>query len=106
MPGPLLTVASIITCAHGAPVQATAPMPRVLLSGQPVVTMAAPHAVTGCPFNIAGGPSPCVLANWVVGAVRVLAGGMPVLVQSSQAICVPNGTPVIITGTQPRVLGM
>ena len=105
MPGPLLTAASVITCAHGAPAQATVPNPRVLLSGQPVVTMGAPHAVAGCPFNISGAPSPCVMANWVVGAVRVLAGGLPVLVQSSQAICVPNGTPVIIAATQPRVIG-
>jgi hypothetical protein len=84
--------------------QATAPNPRVLASGVPVVTMAAPHVVAGCIFNIAGAPSPCITANWVVGAVRVLATGMPVLVQTSQAICVPNGTPVIITVTQPRVI--
>jgi hypothetical protein len=105
MPGPLLTVASVINCAHGAPAQATVPNARVLLGGQPVVTMAAPHVIAACPFNISGAPSPCVMANWVVGAVRVLAGGMPVLLQSSQAVCVPNGTPVIISATQPRVIG-
>ncbi|MGD0613018.1 MAG: hypothetical protein ABSB41_16090 [Anaerolineales bacterium] len=105
MPGPLLTAGSIIQCAHGAPAQATAPNPRVVLSGQPVVTMAAPHVVTGCPFNISGAPSPCVTANWVVGAVRVLAGGTPVLLMDSQAICIPNGTPVLVTMTQPRVIG-
>jgi hypothetical protein len=105
MPGPLLTVASVITCAHGAPAQATAPNPRVLLSGQAVVTMALPHAVTGCPFNVSGAPSPCVTANWVVGAVRVLAGGVPVLLLSSQAICAPNATPVLIAAAQPRVNG-
>jgi hypothetical protein len=105
MPGPLLTIGSVITCAHGGLAQATAPNPRVLLSGQPVVTLAAPHAIAGCVFNIAGAPSPCVTANWVVGAVRVLATGMPVLVMTSQAVCVPNGTPVIISVTQPRVMG-
>src|SRR5262245_20083376 len=104
MPGPVLTVASVITCSHGGMAQATAPNPRVLASGTPIVTMAAPHAIAGCAFNISGAPSPCVTANWVVGAVRVLATGMPVLVQTSQAICAPNGTPVIITATQPRVI--
>jgi len=103
MPGPMLTVASMIMCAHGAPAQATAPNPRVMAGGQPVVTLAAPHAVTGCPFNISGAPSPCVTATWVSGATRVMATGQPVLLMDSQAICVPNGTPVIITMTQPRV---
>ncbi len=106
MPGPLLTVGSVIMCAHGGMAQATAPNPRVMASGQPIVTMAAPHAVAGCVFNISGAPSPCVTATWVMGAQRVLATGMPVLLMDSQAICVPNGTPVIISVTQPRVIGM
>lgn len=106
MPGPLLNVSSTILCLHGAPAMPTVPVPRVLLSGQPVVTIAAPHTVTGCPFNVSGAPSPCITANWVVGAVRVFAMGRPVLLMDSQAICVPNGTPVFITFTQPRVIGM
>ena len=105
MPGPLLSVGSMIQCVHGAPAQATLPNPRVLLSGQPAVTMAAPHVIAGCAFNISGAPSPCVTANWVVGAVRVLAGGTPVLLMDSVAICVPNATPVLVTMTQPRVTG-
>jgi hypothetical protein len=104
MPGPILTVGSVITCSHGGMAQATAPNPRVHASGMPIVTMAAPHAIAGCVFNISGAPSPCVTANWVVGAVRVLALGMPVLVQTSQAVCVPNGTPVIVSATQPRAM--
>ena len=106
MPGPLLTVGAVILCAHGGTAQATAPNPRVMASGQPVVTLAAPHVVAGCVFNVAGAPSPCITANWVVGAVRVLATGMPVLLMDSQAVCAPNGTPVIVAFTQPRVIGM
>lgn len=105
MPGPLLTAGSVILCSHGGSAQATAPNPRVMLSGQPVVTQAAPHMVAGCVFNVSGAPSPCITATWTVGAVRVLASGIPVLLQTSQAICAPNGTPVIITVTQPRVIG-
>jgi hypothetical protein len=41
-----------------------------------------------------------------MGAVRVKAMGMPVLLMDSQAICAPNGTPVVVTFTQPRVIGM
>ncbi|UUZ47656.1 hypothetical protein LP420_31525 [Massilia sp. B-10] len=44
-------------------------------------------------------------ANWVTGAVRVKAGGMPVLMQDSQSVCVPTGTPLNIVMTQVRVKG-
>jgi hypothetical protein len=46
-----------------------------------------------------------VTAQWVTAAVRVRAGGLPVLLQDSQAICVPNGTPLTIVMTQVRVRG-
>jgi uncharacterized Zn-binding protein involved in type VI secretion len=82
------------------------PSPRVRVAGQPIVTMAAPHMVAGCPFNVAGAPVPCVTAQWVVGATRVRSMGMPVLLQDSQAVCAPNGTPVSIVVTQVRVRGM
>jgi len=91
-------------CAHAGQAQPTAPFPRVLVSGQPVTTMAPPYVVAGCPFVPPGGNGPCVTANWLVGATRVLAGGVPVLVQSSQAICVPTGTPLMIVVTQTRVI--
>jgi hypothetical protein len=38
-----------------------------------------------------------------VGALRVTSLGVPVLVQSSQAICAPNGTPVTVVAVQTRV---
>ena len=46
---------------------------------------------------------PCVTANWVTAALRVRAGGQPVLLQDSQAVCVPNGTPLTVAMTQLRV---
>ena len=48
---------------------------------------------------------PCVTAQWITGATRVLVGGVPVLLQDSQAICAPNGTPVQVVVQQPRVRG-
>ncbi len=104
MPGPIVHVGATVLCTHGAPAQPTAPNPRVLVGGQPIVTIAAPYAITGCPFNISGGPSPCVTGQWIVGAVRVTAGGQPVVIQTSQSICAPNGTPLLILVTQPRVI--
>ena len=90
---------------HGGQAQPTAPNPRVMVGGQPVVTQAAPYVVAGCPFSTPGGPLPCVTAQWVVAATRVLAGGQPVLLQDSQAVCTPNGTGVNIVVTQLRVKG-
>lgn len=106
MPGFLLHVGATVMCAHAGQAQPTAPNPRVRVSGQPVVTQVAPYTIAGCPFNVSGAPSPCVTATWVTAALRVRAGGQPVLLQDSQAICAPNGTPLTIVATQPRVKGM
>lgn len=101
----LLHQNATVLCQHGGMAQATSPNPRVMVSGQPVVTQVAPHSVSGCPFNVSGSPVPCTIAQWVTGAVRVFAGGAPVLLQNSQAVCVPNGTGVNIVMTQTRVQG-
>lgn len=105
MPGFLLHSGATVLCAHAGQAQPTAPNPRVKVSGQPVVTQAAPYTVAGCPFNVSGAPVPCVTATWVTAALRVRAGGLPVLLQDSQAICAPNGTPLSIVMTQVRVKG-
>lgn len=107
MPGFLLHFGATVTCAHGGQAQPMAVQPRVLLSGQPVTTLAAPYAVAGCglpPPPAANGP--CVMAQWLTSATRVLAMGVPVLLLDSQAICVPSGTPLLIAVTQTRVFGM
>jgi hypothetical protein len=107
MPGFLLHQGATVLCLHGGQAQATAPNPRVTVGGQPVVTQAAPHAVAGCPFTTpASNPLPCVTAQWVTGATRVLVGGVPVLLQDSQAVCAPNGTGVQNVVTQVRARGI
>jgi hypothetical protein len=105
VPGFLLHAGATVMCSHGGQAQATAPNPRVLLGGQPVVTQAAPHAVAGCAFVPPAGNGPCVTAQWLTGALRVLAGGVPVLLQTSQATCIPTGTPATVVVTQFRVKG-
>ena len=106
MPGFMLHLGATVLCAHGGQAQPTSPSPRVMVSAQPIVPQPAPYAIAGCPFTTPGGtPMPCVTANWVTGATRVLSGGMPVLLQDSQAVCVPNGTPLNIVVTQVRVRG-
>jgi hypothetical protein len=104
VPGFLLHAGATVLCAHGGQALPTAPSPRVLVSGQPVTTQPAPYTVAGCPF-VPPAAGPCVTAQWVVGAVRVLAGGQPVLLQSSVAVCAPTGTPLNVIVTQTRVTG-
>ena len=102
--GFVLHVGATVLCAHGGQATPTAPNPRVRVSGQPVTTQPAPYVVAGCSFTTpAGAPLPCVTAQWTTAALRVRAGGQPVLLQESQAVCIPNGTPVTIAATQTRV---
>jgi hypothetical protein len=106
MPGPLLHVGATVLCAHAGQATPTAPMPRVLLSGQPAVTISCTYAVAGCampPPNAGNGP--CVTAQYTNAAVRVMAGGQPLLLQTNTAICTPTGTPLMATVVQARVIG-
>ena len=105
MPGPFLHVGATVLCAHGGQAQPTVPNPRVLVSGQPTVTMAAPYVVAGCPF-VPVAPSPCVTAQWIGAATRVTSNGQPLVLMDSQAICAPNGTPLLPLVAQTRVIGM
>ena len=104
MPGFLVHVGATVLCSHAGQAQATVPNPRVTVSGQATVTIAAPYVVAGCtlpPPPAANGP--CVTAQWTVGTTRVTSNGQPLVVLSSQAICAPSGTPLMITVTQTRV---
>jgi len=94
-------------CSHGGQAQPASPNPRVMVNNQPTVIQTAPYIVAGCPFTTpAGVPLPCVSAQWITAATRITSNGMPLLLMDSQAICVPNGTPLIIAVTQTRVTGV
>jgi hypothetical protein len=104
MPGPVVHQGAVVTCMHGGQAQPVAPNPRVLVSGMPVSTLATPYVVAGCPFAPPPGNGPCVTAQWVAGATRVLVAGTPLVVQSGVAVCAPTGTGLIVITTQPRVV--
>jgi hypothetical protein len=107
MPGFLLHLGATVLCSHGGQAQPTVVNPRVLVSGQPTVTLASPYVVAGCPLpppSAANGP--CVTAQFVTSATRLTSNGQPLLLLDSQAICAPTGTPLMIVATQTRVTGM
>jgi hypothetical protein len=104
MPGFLLHVGATVQCTHAGRATPSAPFPRVMVSGQHVVTLPTQYLVAGCPFPTTSG-GPCVSAQWTTAATRVLAGGQPVLLMDSQATCMPTGVPLQVLTTQTRVQG-
>jgi hypothetical protein len=103
MPGPVVHLGATVLCAHAGQATPTTPFPRVLVSGQPVVTLSTQYVIVGCALTGTTTP-PCVTGQWVVGAVRVLAGGVPLAVQSGMSITTPTGSPMLPVVVQPRVM--
>ena len=102
--GFILHQGATVTCAHAGQASVTVPDPRVSVSGQRVAVQPVPWTVTGCTLPPPpAGNGPCVTATWVTGALRVKASGQPVVLSTSQAICAPTGTPLIVVAQQTRV---
>jgi hypothetical protein len=108
MPGPLIHLGITAMCPHGGSVSVVTSNARVLVSGQPVATLADQYPIAACPFQIPVGagtkPQPCVLVKWLVPAVR-----QPVILQTSTGLCqsieqIPQGPPSV-TVAQTRVVG-
>jgi len=103
MPAPILHLGATVLCTHAGQATPLAPFARVTVSGQPVVTLASPYAVAGCALT--GTPTPpCVTGQWLAGATRVLAGGVPVATTAGVSTCIPTGTPMLPLVAQIRVL--
>jgi hypothetical protein len=102
MPGFLLHQGATVLCAHGGQAMPTAPNPRVLVSAQPTTLLSIPWVVAGCPLVPPPLP-PCVTGQWVLGTLRVTSNGQPLVVQSGQAVTIPNGTPLLPVVMQTRV---
>jgi len=107
MPGFLLTAGASVQCAHAGIAQTIIlPAARVKVLGQPVVPQGH-YQIAACvnpppPANT----GPCLTATWMTGALRVKVMGVPLLLQDSQAICTPTGTPLTVAMTQTRVKGI
>ncbi len=106
MPGFLLDAAATVQCQHAGQGQPTKINPRVKLGGQPAVTQTGGWSIAGCSLPPPPGANgPCVTAQWTSAATRVRAGGEPVLLQDSQAVCTPTGTALSVIAQQTRVRG-
>ncbi len=114
MPGFLVHVGAQGMCPHAGQVTFTTTNARVLVNGQPAVTLPDVFTIAGCPFQIPVGagtkPQPCVTGRWVVPATRVLINGQPAILQASSGLCqsaeqIPQGPPTV-TVVQTRVSGI
>ena len=103
MPAPALHLGAVVLCTHAGQAIPAAPFPRVLVSGQPVVTLASPYVIAGCALT-GTGPPPCVTGQWLSGATRVLAGGTPLATVAGSSTAVAPGTPLLPVSFQLRVL--
>ncbi len=103
MPAPILHLGATVLCTHAGQATPLAPFPRVMLSGQPAVTLTSPYAIAACGLTGTTVP-PCVTGQLTLGATRVLAGGTPVATMLGQSTCVPTGTPMLPVVAQTRVL--
>ena len=103
MPAPILHLGATVLCTHTGQATPLAPFPRVTVSGQPVVTLTSPYAIAGCALATTSTP-PCVTGQFVSGAVRVLAGGAPLVTMIGSSVCTPTGTPMLPITAQARVL--
>jgi uncharacterized Zn-binding protein involved in type VI secretion len=103
MPGPIVHLGATVICTHAGQALPTSPSPRVMVGGQPVVTIATMYVIAGCGLASTAAP-PCVTGQWLVGATRVLVGGVPVAVQSGSSLCTPTGSPMLPVVVQPRVV--
>jgi hypothetical protein len=104
MPGFMLHLGAAVACSHGGDAQPVTSNPRVLLSGQPAVTLASHYAVSGCGLRPPpASTGPCRTAHFVAGTTRIKIAGQPALLHNSGSICAPSGAPLRALTTQTRV---
>lgn len=98
----LIQEGATVTCSHSGQATPSSTNSRVTISGQATVLLTSQWTIAGCPLTPPPLP-PCVSAQWLTGTTRVTSAGQPLVIQSGQAVTVPNGTPLIPVVVQARV---
>lgn len=99
----VLSLGSLLLCAHGGHATPTVVAPRVLIGGQAALAEG-PLIVAGCPNSPPpAGTGPCVTAQFLFTSTRVRSTGLRLLVESTASVCVPTGTPLTVAALQARV---
>lgn len=104
MPAHILHADAVVACAHAGRAQPSATDTKVGVDGHAVAVLRGPYTVSGCTQPPpTSGNGPCATAQFTTSALKVRAGGLPVLLADSKATCVPTGTPLQIQSTQTKV---
>ncbi|MFM5893540.1 MAG: hypothetical protein ACKOQM_03800 [Novosphingobium sp.] len=90
MGAPIVTSQTPVMCGHSGSATHVPSQVRARAAGSPIAVAADQHAVAGCTLS-GSGPPPCVVLAWTVPALRVRAGGQPVLIQTSLPIATGPG---------------
>ncbi|HTN49234.1 MAG TPA: hypothetical protein VMK32_07380 [Burkholderiaceae bacterium] len=107
---PLLTTTSTVMCPHGGQATLITTDTDALVDGAPVLLQSDQHPIVGCPFVVAGVPTPCVVIRWLTAATQTKIRNVPVLHQTSVGLCfnaaqAPQG-PAVVVQTQQRATGV
>jgi hypothetical protein len=105
----ILDAGCSIQCPHGGKATAVPGQTRVKAGGNFVLLASDTMIISGCPFNVAGVPMPCLTIQWMAPATKVMAGSA-VLLQSSVGLCknaagAPQGT-ALVSGPQTKATGL
>ena len=107
MSGCSLNTTATLQCPHGGMVQAISTNTRTKAGSAPITRKDDTFIITGCPFQVASAPSPCVRVQWLIADSRVKINGSATLSQSSTGLCLSAAGAaqgnVIVANTQTRV---
>ncbi len=90
MTGFLVHVGASIICPHGGQILPSTSNTRVLVSGQPVVTLSDTYPIVACSLTAAaatGGPPPCVTTQWSKPSLRITINEQPAILADSIGVC-------------------
>jgi hypothetical protein len=109
MAGYLLHLGVKVMCSHGGQANPGGASARVMLSGQPAVSLTHAYSIAACPFTTPEpAPKPCVTLQWTTPATRVLVEGAPAILSTSSGLTIgpmgPQGSPQV-AAQQMRVQG-
>lgn len=109
MMGFLMHLGATVMCSHGGQANPGGASVRVLLSGQPAVTLSHAYTIAACPFTTPEpAPKPCTSLQWTTTALRVRIEGAPAILSTSSGLTIgpmgPQGAPQVAQ-QQIRVQG-
>ena len=103
--GYILHENALVQCLDAGKADPVTVNQRVKVSGQHIVTQTSAYTIKGCALASSGTGTFCATATWTKAASHVKAGGVPVVLDDSEAKCINTGKGLKVVSTQKRVKG-